>query len=165
MNWKPILVGLVLIPINSLLILLAWISPTFAVPFYNVILFLFVLLAINGFCRAVRLQSALKPSELGLIYIMLSCSTAINLPSTFNRVDAGYRIPFLVHYSRERMEIPLLQIPTRLANRQRSSDPAWLYYEGGLAFIDRPTYRSGCGQSPAGPPSWWFWFGRCYVST
>ena len=77
MNWKPILVGLVLIPINSLLILLARVSPTFAVPFYNVILFLFVLLVINGFCRAVRLQPILKPSELGLIYIMLSCSTAL----------------------------------------------------------------------------------------
>ena len=62
MNWKPILVGLVLIPIpiNSLLILLARVSPTFAVPFYNVILFLFVRLVINGFCWAVRLQPALK---------------------------------------------------------------------------------------------------------
>ena len=124
MNWKPILVGLIPIPINSLLILLARVSPTFAVPFYNVILFLFDLLVINGFCRAVRLQSALKPPEPGLIYIMLSCSTAINLQSSFNRVDAGYRIPFLVHYSRERMEIPLLQIPARLSDRQRSSNPA-----------------------------------------
>ena len=79
MNWKPILVGLVLIPIpiNSLLILLARVSPTFAVPFYNVILFLFVLLVINGFGWAVRLQPALKSPELGLIYIMLSCSIAL----------------------------------------------------------------------------------------
>ena len=34
--------------------------------------------------------------------------------------------------------------------------------KGGLAFIDRPAYRRGCDQSPAGPPSWCFWFGRCY---
>ena len=34
--------------------------------------------------------------------------------------------------------------------------------KGGLAFIDRPTYRLGCDQSPAGPSSWCFWFGRCY---
>ena len=126
MNWKTILVGLVLIPINSLLILLARVSPTFAVPFYNVILFLFVLLVINGFCRAVRLQPILKPSELGLIYIMLSCSTAVTCNHLLTELMPAIGYPFWYTISRERMEIPLLQIPARLADRQRSSDPAWL---------------------------------------
>ena len=76
-TWKPILIGLILIPINSFGILLMRVSPTFAVPFYNVILFLLILIIVNGLWRKFRLQSVLSPSEMCIIYVMLSCSTAL----------------------------------------------------------------------------------------
>ena len=76
-SWRPVLIGLILIPINSFGILLMRISPTFSVPFYNVILFLLILIIANGLWRKFRLKSVLSPSELCVIYVMLSCSTAL----------------------------------------------------------------------------------------
>ena len=55
-SWRPILIGLILIPINSFGILLMQVSPTFAVPFYNVILFLLILVIANGLWKKFRLQ-------------------------------------------------------------------------------------------------------------
>ena len=76
-SWNPILIGLILIPINSFGILLMRVSPTFAVPFYNVILFLLILVIINSLWKKFRLQLVLSPPELCVIYVMLSCSTAL----------------------------------------------------------------------------------------
>ena len=91
-SWNPILIGLILIPINSFGILLMRVSPTFAVPFYNVILFLLILVIINSLWKKFRLQLVLSPPELCVIYVMLSCSTAL----TCNHLQSEL-IPIIGH--------------------------------------------------------------------
>ena len=74
---RALLLGLMLIIANSYAVLMMRVSPTFAVPFFNVILLLFVLTCVNSLWRQFRPQSALRPGELLVVYIMLSCSTAL----------------------------------------------------------------------------------------
>jgi len=74
---RALLIGCVLIPINSYGILMMRVSPTFAVPFYNVILVLFLLVLANYLWKHILPKSALSAGELLVVYVMLSCSTAL----------------------------------------------------------------------------------------
>ena len=74
---RALLIGCVLIPINSYGILMMRVSPTFAVPFYNVILVLFLLILVNYLWKRILPKKALSVGELLVVYVMLSCSTAL----------------------------------------------------------------------------------------
>jgi hypothetical protein len=74
---RAIFIGLLLIPLNSYAILMMRVSPTFAVPFYNVILVLFLMVVGNRLWRRFHPKSALTPGELLVVYVTLSCSTAL----------------------------------------------------------------------------------------
>jgi len=74
---RSLLIGFILIPINSYGILMMRVSPTFAVPFYNVILVLFLLVLVNYLWKQILPKSALSAGELLVVYVMLSCSTAL----------------------------------------------------------------------------------------
>ena len=75
---RALLIGIVLVPINSYAILMMRVSPTFAVPFYNVIFALFLLVVVNKLWqRFGGKDGGLNPGEFLVIYLMLSCSTAL----------------------------------------------------------------------------------------
>ncbi|HGJ66126.1 TPA: hypothetical protein ENS27_12195 [bacterium] len=76
-GWRAILLGLILIPLNSL-----WIGSGEAVSttvslFYNVVFIVFVITMLNLFLRKWLPKIALNHGELLIIYVMLSIASAI----------------------------------------------------------------------------------------
>ena len=76
-GWRAILIGVILIPINSL-----WIGSGEAVSttvslFYNVIFIMFVVVLLNGPLQRWFPRLSLNHGELLIIYVMLSVASAI----------------------------------------------------------------------------------------
>lgn len=80
---RAILIGLLLIPINSywhIQMTLVWLMnfPAILTLLFNVIFILFILVAINHLLKKYLPQAAFRQGELLLIYIMLCTATALN---------------------------------------------------------------------------------------
>ncbi|MBD3181006.1 hypothetical protein GF312_01870 [Candidatus Poribacteria bacterium] len=76
-GWRAIIIGLVLIPINSLWIASGEAVSTTVSLFYNVIFILFVVTLLNSPLRKWSPKFALNHGELLVIYVMLSIASAI----------------------------------------------------------------------------------------
>jgi len=76
-GWRAIILGLILIPINSLWIGYGEAVSTTVSLFYNVIFILFVVTMLNVLIRKWLPKVALNHGELLIIYVMLSVSSAI----------------------------------------------------------------------------------------
>lgn len=81
LSWRAVLLGALLIPVSD-----AWIMalelrrysfPTWAVPFYNVIVILFLLVGANALAGRVGRRWRLTPAELLTVYVMLSIASAL----------------------------------------------------------------------------------------
>lgn len=76
-GWRALVIGLVLIPINSLWIASGEAVSTTVSLFYNVVFILFILTVLNSPLRKWSPRSALNHGELLIIYVMLSVASAI----------------------------------------------------------------------------------------
>jgi len=76
-GWRALLIGLILIPVNSLWIASGEMVSTTVSLFYNVIFILFVLTILNTLLRKWYPHLALNHGELLIIYVMLSVASAI----------------------------------------------------------------------------------------
>jgi hypothetical protein len=76
-GWRALVIGLVLIPINSLWIASGEAVSTTVSLFYNVIFILFILTVLNSPLRKWSPRLALNHGELLIIYVMLSVASAI----------------------------------------------------------------------------------------
>ena len=81
-TFRSIVLGLVLIPLNALWVVLTeimWLSgqPATISLFYNVIFIIFPIILVNLLVRRFRSSWALQPSEILVVYTMLSLGTAL----------------------------------------------------------------------------------------
>ena len=81
-TFRSIVLGLILIPLNALWVVLTeimWLSgqPATISLFYNVIFIIFPIILVNLLIRRFRPAWALQPSEILVVYTMLSLGTAI----------------------------------------------------------------------------------------
>jgi len=76
-GWRALIIGLILIPINSLWITFGEAVSTTVSLFYNVVFILFVIILFNSLLRKWSPRQALNQGELLIIYVMLSVSSAI----------------------------------------------------------------------------------------
>jgi len=76
-GWRALIVGLILIPINSLWIASGEAVSTTVSLFYNVVFILFAIVVFNSLLRKYSPRMALNHGELLIIYVMLSVASAI----------------------------------------------------------------------------------------
>jgi len=76
-GWRALVIGLMLIPINSLWIVSGEMVSTTVSLFYNVVFILFVLTILNSPLKKWSPRLALNHGELLIIYVMLSVASAI----------------------------------------------------------------------------------------
>lgn len=155
-TFRCIIIGLLLIPVNSIWVVLAeimWYSgePTTISLFYNVIFILFLLILANLAVKRFKPGWALTPPELLVIYSMLAISSALCGHDMLEIL-----VPILSHLHRYaplegRFEEILPLIPDELVvTDQEALQSAYIGQES--------IYRPGNFLPWLRPMAWWFFF-------
>ena len=76
-GWRALIIGLILIPINSMWIASGESVSTTVSLFYNVVFVLFIIVILNSLLKKWSPRQALNHGELLIIYVMLSVASAI----------------------------------------------------------------------------------------